>query len=205
MWLVFVSYAFIWAPVDRGNTMSLIMDAIFFRTDRLDVSVIAVFNLLGVWPGIYASILLADAAGRRLPAWPFVLGSCVLGAFALLPYLALREDDGTFRGTRTGAVRFFDSRAVGAGLFASTLLLIGLGLLRGDLARYGAMFKTESLVHMMTIDFAVLSCVFPSALAADMERRGLRSRSLFWLVASLPLVGPAAYVALRPKLRAPAH
>ena len=200
LWLAFVSYAFVCAPPGSDTTKDLILDAILFRSDRLDVSVIAVFNLLGVLPTIYASLLLADGAGRKLKAWPFVLGSCFLGAFALLPYLALREDDGRFLGKRQGAIRLFDSRALGVGLLVVTLLLVGLGLFQGELSRYLALFHSDSLVHVMTLDLIALSLVFPSALGSDMERRGLRNSTWFWLIAAVPLLGPAIYVAFRPRL-----
>ena len=200
MWIAFVGYATLFAPADRGNTAALIMNALLMDTDKVDAGVIAVFNLLGVVPALYASLLLADGAGRRVPAWPFVIGSCFLGAFALVPYLALREDDGRFLGERRGFVRFFDSRVVGIGLLLSTLSLVGFGLMRGELTRYRALFETEALVHVMTIDFILLTVLFPTVLASDMARRGLQNRRLFSLISCIPLFGPAFYVALRPAL-----
>lgn len=204
LWIAFVAYAVSSAPAGAaGGTQALIMDAMLLRTDRVDAGVIAVFNLLGVWPALYAAHLLADGLGRRLPAWPFVLGSCFFGAFALLPYLALREDDGKLRSETSRTVRFFEARAVGVILLLTTLTLVGLGLVVGNLDAYATLFSSEPLVYIMTLDFLVLSSVFPSVLASDMERRGLSNRSLFWLVSCIPLLGPAAYVALRPRLSAP--
>ncbi len=201
-WGVVSGYVIFFAPPDRGTTMQLIQDALFLRTDRVDPAVIAVFNLLGVVPGLYACLLIADGAGRKLPAWPFVIGSCCVGAFALLPYLALREDDGLMKGDVQGAVRFFDSRLVGLFLFASASSLLFMLLFRGSLDAYLNLFWREPLVHVMTLDLVVLCVVFPSVLGADMERRNMRDRRLFWLTALLPIVGPATYVALRKPLPA---
>ena len=72
------------ADVDDGN-MKLIMRMMAVDLEGTDAWVFSIFNLLGVWPAIYGAVLLADGAGRRLPAWPFVLLSFALGGFALLP------------------------------------------------------------------------------------------------------------------------
>ena len=157
------------------------------------------FNLLGVWPMMFAAVLLADAAGRRLPAWPFVIGSFFSGAFAVLPYLALRDDHGDFPGERRAFVRFFDARATGVLLALSTLALVAYGL-TGSPAVYAEWFEADALVHIMTIDFCLLCLIFPTVLGDDMARRGLQSRTLFWAVSLVPLLGPASYLALRPRL-----
>lgn len=52
---------------------------------------VAIFNLLGVYPALFASFLLPGAKKQPVPAWPFVYGSFALGFFAAGPYLALRD------------------------------------------------------------------------------------------------------------------
>jgi len=201
LWLLLVGYTSFFAPTGAPSaTVTLIVDAILLRTDRVDAGVIAVFNLLGIWPLLYAALLLAEGSGRTLKAWPFVLGSCFLGAFALLPYLALREDDGRFLGTHSGLVRFFEMRLVGIILFSITLTLVIFGLSRGEQSGYLTLFSVEPFVHIMSLDFLVLCSVFPSVLAADMERRGMTDARLFWLITAVPLLGPAFYIAFRPAL-----
>ena len=56
--------------------------------------VVVLFNLMGLWPVVYASLALSDGRDQAVSAWPFVVGSFGLGAFALMPYLALREQIG---------------------------------------------------------------------------------------------------------------
>jgi hypothetical protein len=51
--------------------------------------VVALFNLMGVWPFVLAAQLAPWLRRRPLPLWPFALGSMVLGAFVLLPGLAV--------------------------------------------------------------------------------------------------------------------
>lgn len=50
----------------------------------------SLFNLMGVYPAIYAALLVPGGrSANGVPAYPFVIGSFFLGAFALLPYMAL--------------------------------------------------------------------------------------------------------------------
>lgn len=48
-----------------------------------------VWNFMGLYPLIYAALLIPAARSNRLPAWPFVSASVFLGAYALLPYMCL--------------------------------------------------------------------------------------------------------------------
>lgn len=199
VWLALSAQALLASPSLRPETLDLLWSLFGPPGPSVDPGVYAVFNLLGAWPMMYASVLLADGAGRRLVAWPFVVGAFFSGAFAVLPYLALRGDHTDFRGQRRGFVWFFDTRAFGVfvALFSLGLIVHGLGV---DPDAYRALFHADKLVHIMSIDLCVLSLAFPVVLGDDMARRGLRSRTLFWAVACVPVVGPALYIALRPRL-----
>jgi hypothetical protein len=49
---------------------------------------VAIFNLLGVYPLIYASLLLPGAKEQRIPALPFVVSSMVS---MVLPFTSLKS------------------------------------------------------------------------------------------------------------------
>jgi hypothetical protein len=59
------------------------------QTPKVNAVFAAVFNAMGLYPLIYAALLIPAARSDRLPAWPFVTASVFLGAYALLPYMAL--------------------------------------------------------------------------------------------------------------------
>ncbi|MFP3488833.1 hypothetical protein R0K20_14610, partial [Staphylococcus sp. SIMBA_130] len=56
-----------------------------------DAGLLAMFSLLGVFPAVFALLFLRNVSGS-VPAWPFVVGSFVLGAFSLLPYFILNKN-----------------------------------------------------------------------------------------------------------------
>ncbi|WP_239651527.1 hypothetical protein [Neosynechococcus sphagnicola] len=61
-------------------------------------------------------------------------------------------------------------------------------------------WQTRRFIHVMTLDFCLLSLLFPTLLGDDMTRRGLKDRRIFWSVSLLPLVGPLLYLSLRPPI-----
>ena len=90
LWLGFVGYAVLLAPADQPDTADLILRLSTGQWDGINPALIALFNAMGLWPVVYAALALVDGRGQRLWAWPFVVASFAVGAFALLPYLALR-------------------------------------------------------------------------------------------------------------------
>ena len=57
IWLAWVVYAFVFAPQEEIADMDYIMQMMRMETENIDASVIALFNLMGVWPLIMAAIL----------------------------------------------------------------------------------------------------------------------------------------------------
>jgi len=200
LWLGFVGYAFTLAPPEQPDTWDLIQRLIRFDVTGINPLVVALFNLMGVWPGIYAAVLLTDGRGQKIPAWPFVAGSFALGAFALLPYLALRRPFPHWRGSVPLTLRIWNSRLLGAVWLVLTLGLLGYGLSQGSWADWWQAFQTSRFIHVMSLDFALLSLLFPLVLGDDLSRRGVNPVPWLVLVSVLPLVGPAFYITVRPPL-----
>jgi hypothetical protein len=180
--------------------LGLIQRLIRFEVAGINPLVVALFNLMGVWPGIYAAVLLTDGRGQKIPAWPFVAGSFALGAFALLPYMALRRPFPRWQGAVPLILRIWNSRLLGAVWLVLTLVFLSYGLSQGSWADWWQAFQTNRFIHVMSLDFALLSLLFPLVLGDDLSRRGISPVPWLALVSVLPLVGPALYIMVRPPL-----
>lgn len=204
IWLGFSLYAFVLAPPDQINSLELIQNLVTINWEGINPLIIALFNLMGIWPMIYGSVLFADGCEQKLPAWPFASLSFAVGAFALLPYLALRQSPQPELAAESNrTLKFWDSRGLGIGLLGGAIALLAYGLSQGDWADFVHLWQTSRFIHVMSLDFCVLSLIFPALLIADAHRRGLSTQTpLFWGAALIPLLGPLVYLCLRPSLYA---
>ena len=200
LWLGFILYAFLLAPPDQPDTLDLITKLSTGQWAGINPLVVSLFNLMGIYPLIYSAVLLIDGRGQKIPAWPFVLGSFAVGAFAILPYLALRQANPVFSGEKNGLIKLLDSRWFGLSLLLGALALLIYGFSQGNGANFIAQWQSSRFIHVMSLDFYFLSLVFPLLLKDDMSRRGMKNPSLFWVVSLLPLLGPAWYLFLRTPL-----
>ena len=200
LWVGLVSYAFLLAPPNQPDTFELIKNLSTGQWTGINPLIIALFNIMGVWPMIYGCLLFIDGRGQKIPAWPFATFSFGVGAFALLPYLALREPNTQFSGQKNLFLKILDSRWLGLILTIGSVILVSYGLLGADWADYVQQFQTSRFIHVMSLDFCLLCLIFPALLGDDMARRGINNPALFWTVALIPLFGPLAYLCLRPPL-----
>ena len=90
LWLGFLSYAFLLAPPDQPETFTLIQNLSTGQWNGINPWVIALFNVMGIWPLLYFGVMFADGDRQPVRAWPFAIASMAVGAFSILPYLALR-------------------------------------------------------------------------------------------------------------------
>jgi len=202
VWLAFVGYAFRFAPPDQPDTFELIQQLSTGQWGGINPAIVALFNLMGIWPLAYACLALIDGHGQKAPAWPFVIGSFGLGAFLLLPYLILRQPNPTFTPPKSRLLALVDSRWLGLSLLMGSSVLLGYGIYAGDWADFFAQWQTSRFIHVMSLDFCLLWLLVPSLLGDDMARRGLKDARLFALVSAIPLVGLTAYLTFRPVLPA---
>ena len=174
----------------------------------------AVFNALGVIPGVNAALLLPGSKDQKpLPALPFVVSSFALGFGGIGPYLTFREPRPEV--VKRSELGFFsryvtESKLYGAGLLVASLILAqglaSIGDYTAASTEFGELFASSKLVHVSTIDLCVLSAFAFEPIREDMARRG------WWDVDSednnvarllgfcLPVVGPCAYLIARPGL-----
>ncbi|AFY59735.1 hypothetical protein [Synechococcus sp. PCC 6312] len=200
LWLGFVIYAFGFAPPDQPDTLALIQRLVGGPWAGINPLIIALFNIMGVWPFIYLCVLLVDGRGQKIPAWPFVGGSFALGAFALLPYFVLRNPNPAFRGEMDKGLKLTESRGLAVSLLVGGLALFGYGLTQGNWPDFVHQWHTSRFIHVMSLDFCLLTLLFPAVLGDDLQRRGLGWGSLAW-VALIPFFGPLIYLCCRPPLQ----
>ena len=199
LWVAFVGYAFLLAPPNQPDTFDLLMQLSSGAWEGINRLIVAVFNIMGILPLMYGAILFLDGRGQRLPAWVFATGSFLVGAFALLPYLALRKSSLEFSGTKNWWLRWQDSRILGGLSLVGLLVLFGYGFSQGDWADYWTRFQGDRFIHVMSLDFCVLSLLLPTLVGDDLARRGLAEKKwIFWAIALTPPIGMAVYLTLRP-------
>ncbi|MEG4044736.1 DUF2834 domain-containing protein [Microcoleus sp. Pol17_C1] len=201
IWIAFTTYAFVFAPPDSPEqTITLITNLSTGKIADINPLIVALFNLMGVWPLIYSCVLFADGRGQKIPAWLFATLSFGVGAFALLPYLALREPNAEFRGHKNIFLKILDSRFTGIFLTLAAVGLVAFGLTKGDWYDFFAQWQTNRFIHVMSLDFCMLCLLFPALLGDDMAHRGMQNSTAFWAVTLVPLFGPLAYLCTRKSL-----
>jgi len=201
LWLGFITYAFAIAPPDRPDTLELIINLSTGKWQGINPLIVSLFNLMGVFPFIYSCLLFIDGRGQKIPAWIFATLSMGVGAFALLPYLALRQPNPTFPGQKNAFIRLLDARLTGVVLSIVAIALVAYGLGQGDWTDFVQQWQTSRFIHVMSLDFCLLCGLFPALLGDDMARRGMNNSAIFWLTALIPLLGALIYLCVRPPLR----
>jgi hypothetical protein len=122
-----------------------------------------------------------------------------LGAFSLLPWLALRGALGPRSAAcEPGRVRrMLASRGCGAGIVVLLVLLAVWGASRGHASAYGRAFAGTSIVHVMSVDLVV--CAALVMVLVEEARRILApgmEPPLARAVRLVPLLGSALWATL---------
>lgn len=207
LWLAFVGYAFLGAPPDDPQTLDLITRLSTGQWQGINPLVVALFNLMGLWPVAFAALLLWDGhlrrsaarpsgkaavapakggnsekggssegVGESVPAWPFVAASFGLGAFAIVPYLVLRSPASQLQklnvSSPSALLRILNSPWLWAGLALGAILLLTYGLTQGNWEDFVQQWQTHRFIHVMTLDFCLLTLLFPFLAQTDLRRRG---------------------------------
>ena len=199
-WGLFVAYAAALAPPDDpALTRALVKGSMSGDFGGVDHAIAAVFSMLGVVPVLASTFVLRDGADRKLPAWPFALGMFVVGAFALLPWLALRDLAGPRAEPRApGRVRKLLARRWFAwGIVVALSALGAWGIATGSASAYAHAFRTTSMVNVMSIDLVVCAALL-FVLVERQRARGVSPGESPLARASrfIPLLGPALWNAL---------
>ncbi|MEL6462516.1 MAG: DUF2834 domain-containing protein [Cyanobacteria bacterium J06621_15] len=200
LWVGFAGYAFVFAPPNQPDTFELIKNLSTGQWEGINPLIVSLFNLMGVFPLIYSCMVFIDGKGQKIPAWIFATLSFGIGAFALLPYLALREPNPDFAGKKNIFLKLLDSRITGILLTVGAIVLLSYGLQGGSWDNFIQQWKTDRFIHVMSLDFCMLCLIFPALLGDDMARRNMKNPILYWLITLIPLFGPLAYLSIRKPL-----
>lgn len=197
-WVLLLTMAFVFSPPAAPDTNDVIRRMLAGQLEGINVSLFALFNVMGVLPLSFLAVLAFDAKAQRVPKWPFIIASFALGAYALLPYLVLRQWDLPRRPAETWVLRLVASRLLGMVLTALGLTLVAL-FVTGDVNGFVTLLKTQQFPFAMTLDF--LACWVLGALLAGEEARVRQQPALQWL-GLVPVLGVPLVLALRSVQRA---
>ena len=200
IWLGLIAYAFFLSPPDDPETIDLIINLSTSKWDGINPYIICLFNIMGVLPFIYASFLIIDGKGQKIMASPFVLGSFFLGAFSLLPYFALREENTEFTGEKTKIISILDSRFFAILITLVSITLVTIAVMKGDWQDFVQQWQTSKFIHIMSLDFCCLCLLFPTIVRDDIKKRNLPESNIFLLLSFIPLLGTLIYLCFRPQL-----
>ncbi|RCJ17607.1 hypothetical protein A6S26_30360 [Nostoc sp. ATCC 43529] len=200
LWLGLIVYAFFLSPPEQAGTLELIKNLSLAQWQGINPLIIALFNLMGVWPIVYSAVLFIDGRGQKIPAWPFAIASFAVGAFAILPYLALRKPNQKFLGKKNTFVKLLDSHITGFVLTLAAVILVAYGLTGADWTNFIEQWQTNRFIHVMSLDFCLLCLLFPRLVGDDMARRGWENPQMAWITGLIPLLGPLIYLCVRPSL-----
>jgi hypothetical protein len=199
IWVAFVAYAFLLAPADSPTTWQLIVNLSTGQWTGINPIVIALFNLMGIWPMAYGAVMLFEQSEKFRPGW-FCGASFGVGAFAILPYLALRKPRTESALPTKPLLKMLDSRWLAIALIVGSLFLLTYGITQGDWGAFVQQWRSERFIHVMSLDFVMLWLLFAVLAKDDAQRRGAKDSLL--LVCVVPLLGALAYLLLRPQLPA---
>lgn len=201
IWAGFIAHVLLLAPpFHPQETLTLIKNLLTGQWAQVNPVILSIFSLVGIWLQIYSCLLFIDGRMQKIRFWPFALASIGTGVIGLIPYLALREANQEFSGQKDAFLKVLDSRITGVILTLSTIGLLAYGWFAGDWAGFIAQFQGDRFIHGMSLAVCLFALLFPSVLGDDMARRGLDNPQVFWAVALVPLLGPLAYLCLRPPL-----
>jgi hypothetical protein len=195
IWLLFTGYAFLLAPPDSPETLQLIINLSTGQWTGINPLIIALFNLMGIWPMIYAAVMLFDGSDQKFKPGFFSVASFGVGAFAILPYLALRRP--TKNITATLLLKLLDTRWLAIMIGLGSIGLLTYGFTQGNWADFVYSWQTQRFIHVMSLDFLMLSALFPVLIQDDLNRRG--GQPWLWWLSFIPMVGAIAYLYLRPR------
>lgn len=169
LWLALTIYAIAssFTKTQQGD-FELIFKMSTGQLTGINPIIIAIFYIMGIFPIIYAAFILFDS-NQKISPYPFSIVSFGLGAFALLPYLALRQTDITWNKSKNWLLKILDSRLTAIASSAALITLMIWGLTQGNWSDYVAQWQTSQFIHVMSIDFCLLTLLFPSIIVIFLD------------------------------------
>jgi len=216
LWGGLAAYAFLLSPNQTPlRDQYFIEKVVGLTSDAVPLNTVFynLFFIMGIWPLIYTALLVPAAKSRNgVPAWPFFTLSYGVGAFGLLPFMALwqplekapklppQKEDLDGIGNLLG--RGMESPILPWFLLGGSLFCIGSAAAAGGASwvEYLKLLQESRLVHVTTVDFLTLTLLAPFWMDNDAQLRNWEGRdNLLPVLSFIPVIGPAVYLCLRPK------
>lgn len=197
LWLVLLGYALLLSPLN-SNELGLIKSLVNLDSGEVEPLVFCLFNLMGLWPIVFAPLMLSDNDYSTSP-WAFWILSFGFGVFAILPYYIFRKRGHKTRTLNPGFLKLLNSKYFGLVLAMITVGIIGFGIKLGNLEAFKTYFSNYRFVNVMTLDFFAIQLLFQFAMVEDRWNRGDRRLSPAIISIAVPILGPCIYLMLRLK------
>ncbi|KAL6554464.1 hypothetical protein OROMI_020137 [Orobanche minor] len=187
-WDGLMYYVFVLAPNQTPVTdMNLLKKLLNLKGDdgfEMNQVIVALWYIMGLWPLLYSMLLLPTgrSSKSKIPVWPFVSLS-----FVGEPEL------------RRWPLNFLESKLTAGGMAIVVHAFSSGGDAWQEFYQY---FRESKFIHVMSIDFGLLSIFAPFWVYNDMTARKWDGKGSSWLLplSLIPFLGPALYLLLRPSL-----
>ncbi|CAN4110130.1 unnamed protein product [Withania somnifera] len=212
LWSGLMYYVFFLAPNQTPLTdMYFLKKLLNLKGDdgfQMNEVLVGLWYIMGLWPLVYSMLLLPTARSSKgsIPVWPFLVISCFGGAYALIPFFALwKPPPPPVEETelQRWPLNFLESKlTAGITMAAGLGIIFYAGLSNGDVWKeFYQYFRESRFIHVMSIDFSLLSAFAPFWIYNDMTARKWYDKGSWLLPLSvIPFLGPALYLLLRPSV-----
>ncbi|XP_059283541.1 uncharacterized protein LOC132037097 [Lycium ferocissimum] len=212
LWSGLMYYVFFLAPNQTPLTdMYFLKKLLKLKGDdgfQMNQVLEGLWYIMGLWPLVYSMLLLPTARSSKgsIPVWPFLVLSCFGGAYALIPYFALwKPPPPPVEATELQKLplNLFESKlTAGITMAAGLGIIFYAGFSDGDVWKeFYQYFSQSRFIHVMSIDFSLLSAFAPFWIYNDMTARKWYDKGSWLLPLSVvPFLGPALYLLLRPSV-----
>nr|GMD35219.1 putative cardiolipin synthase [Ipomoea batatas] len=158
---------------------------------RMNDVLVAEWYIMGLWPLVYSMLLLPTARTPKcsVPVWPFLVLSCIGGAYALFPFFILwKPPPPPVEETelRRWPLNFLESKLTAGILLASGLgLIVYAGISTGDWKEFYQYFRQSRFVRQgflasSCVSRSILgSCIIPSPTATSSSSAGFLKPEFF--------------------------
>ncbi|HEY9891058.1 MAG TPA: hypothetical protein V6D37_04490, partial [Candidatus Sericytochromatia bacterium] len=157
IWGGFIAYVFFLAPPIQPDTLNLLKNLFTGQWQLINPIILSIFSLVGICLLIHSCLMFFDGRMQKIPAWPFALASVGTGVIGLLPYLALREPNQEFSGSKDTWLKLLDSGSTGVILSLSTIAILTYGLLLGDWGNFVEQYQTSKFINAMSLAVCLLA------------------------------------------------